>query len=142
MSDLVSRQAILEKLINMDKQKEDGYVLIQAYFDRLLKRLTDEVKELPKGAEPFQWAEPFQGAEPARIIDAEIETKYFRAVKKGIKNFALISDDDGITPGDILHLHELDGCCCTGLTVKRAAKYVLRDCPEDGLMDGYCIVGW
>lgn len=67
--------------------------------------------------------------------------EYFKAVRNGEKNFEIRIDEDNIQVGDLLILNEWDGFY-TGNGVRRYVKYVLRDAPALGLMDGYCIVGW
>ena len=39
-------------------------------------------------------------------------------------------------------LNEWDGNMFTGATITKKVKYVLRNVPEYGLMDGYCIIGF
>lgn len=73
-------------------------------------------------------------------IKKKIFPKYFRDVSIGIKSFELRKDDDDIQPGDVLDLLEWDGNY-TGRNIRCEVTYVLRNCPEYGLMDGYCIIG-
>jgi hypothetical protein len=80
-------------------------------------------------------------------IEKKILPEYFAAVRKRIKTFEIRKDDDNIQPGDILTLREWDGEKYTGNKLTREVTYVLRDCPEYGLMDGYCVIaiqpiGW
>ena len=61
--------------------------------------------------------------------------------------FEIRKDEDDIKPGDILILREWDGNGYTGHQTKREVTAVLKDCPEYGLMEGYCILslqisGW
>lgn len=61
--------------------------------------------------------------------------------------FEIRVDEDDIKPGDILILREWDGEKYTGSMMRREVTAVLRDCPEYGLMPGYCILslqvpGW
>ncbi len=72
-------------------------------------------------------------------IKKKILPKYFTAVQAGIKTFELRKDEDNIQPGDILDLFEWNGSN-TGRTIRCEVTYVLRNCPEYGLMNGYCII--
>ena len=74
-------------------------------------------------------------------IKKKILPRYFRDVQLGIKTFELRKDEDNIQPGDILDLLEYDGSSYTGRNARCMVTYVLRDCPEYGLMKGYCIIG-
>lgn len=67
--------------------------------------------------------------------------KYFQAVASEEKTFELRKDDDNIQVGDRLVLEEWDGERYTGFGLEREVTYVLRHCPEYGLMEGYCIIG-
>lgn len=76
-----------------------------------------------------------------KVVRKKILPEYFAAVKAREKNFELRKDEDDIQVGDLLILQEWNGHY-TAPVVRRYVKYVLRDCPEYGLMPGYCIVGW
>lgn len=81
------------------------------------------------------------GMLPMRIIEKKILPKYFEEVSRGTKNFELRKDEDNAQPGDVLFLREYEpGEGYTGRSVTRIVTYVLRDCPEYGLIDGYCII--
>lgn len=67
--------------------------------------------------------------------------EYYEAVRLRIKTFELRKDEDDIQPGDVLELYEWDGQQYTGHKLTREVTYVLRDCPQYGLADGYCIIG-
>ncbi|MBQ7431341.1 DUF3850 domain-containing protein [Butyrivibrio sp.] len=58
----------------------------------------------------------------------------------GNKTFELRKDEDDIQQGDTLDLLEWDQDY-TGRGVRCRVTYVLRNCSEYGLMDGYCIIG-
>lgn len=75
-----------------------------------------------------------------KTIKKKILPKYFGAVVTGAKQFELRKDEDDIQVGDELELIEWDGEP-TGKVVRCDVTYVLRNCVEYGLMDGYCIVG-
>lgn len=75
-------------------------------------------------------------------IEKKILPKYFDEVKSGNKNFELREDEDDIQPGDILVLKEWKNGEYTGEKVTKTVMYVLRNVPQYGLMDGYCIIGF
>lgn len=70
--------------------------------------------------------------------------EFFLQVCAGKKGFEVRADDRGIEPGDTVYLLEWD--CEQGYTgaVSRPlhVTYVLRDRPEYGLREGYCIFCW
>lgn len=77
--------------------------------------------------------------------EIKILPKYFRLVATphgGVKRFELRKDDRNYQAGDTVTLREWDGQEYTGKEITVGIKYVLRDCPEYGLMDGHCIFGW
>lgn len=77
--------------------------------------------------------------------EIKILPKYFRLVATphgGVKRFELRKDDRNYQAGDTVTLREWDGQEYTGNEITVGIKYVLRDCTEYGLMDGYCIFGW
>lgn len=74
-------------------------------------------------------------------IKKKIWSKYFQDILTGIKTFELRKDKDNIQPGDVLDLLEWDGENYTGRNIRCMVTYVLRNCPEYGLMEGYCIIG-
>ena len=67
---------------------------------------------------------------------------YFEDVKTRKKNFEIRKDEDDIQVGDILILCEWDGTHYTRRELSRKVKYVLRNVPQYGLQDGFCIIGW
>ena len=75
-------------------------------------------------------------------MEKKILPKHFQAVRDERKNFELRKDEDNIQPGDVLILMEWENGEYTGRTEVRRIRYVLRDVPEYGLMQGYCIIGW
>ncbi len=78
-----------------------------------------------------------------KIIRKKILPEYFEAVKARKKNFELREDDDDAQEGDLLILAEFEPYKgYSGRKLNRRIKYVLRDCPEYGLKNGYCIIGW
>ena len=75
-------------------------------------------------------------------VSKKILPKYFKDVCAGNKRFELRKDEDNIQVGDHLHLREWDGEKYTGNEFSVIVKYVLRNVPEYGLDDGFCIIGW
>lgn len=74
--------------------------------------------------------------------EIKILPQYYEAVSKGNKRFELRKDDRNYQVGDIIKLREWDGKEYTGYEMITGIRYILRDCPEYGLMEGYCIFGW
>lgn len=82
-----------------------------------------------------------------RQIEKKVLPEYYKGIRTHKKMFELRKDEDNIKPGDILVLREWDGEKYTGGKTRREVTAVLHDCPEYGLMDGYCILslqtpGW
>lgn len=76
-------------------------------------------------------------------VKKKILPQYFKDVCSGKKNFELRKDEDDIQVGDILTLEEwVPETGKTGYCTNRTVSYVLRNVPEYGLMDGYCIIGF
>ena len=76
-----------------------------------------------------------------KTVRKKILPEYFNAVQEYRKNFELRKDEDNIQIGDELILEEWNGEY-TGNYTWRKVTYVLRNVPEYGLNDGYCIIGW
>lgn len=79
------------------------------------------------------------------VIDhyLKILPKYFELLIAGIKKFELRKNDRDYKVGDLIVFMEWDGDDYTGrLTQIMRIRYILKDCPEYGLMDGYCILGF
>ncbi len=74
-------------------------------------------------------------------IKKKILPQYFESVLNKTKTFELRKDEDNVQVGDCLDLLEWDGEKYTGRNVRCNVTYVLRNCPQYGLMDGYCIIG-
>lgn len=77
------------------------------------------------------------------IHELKILPKYFNEVMSNNKHFELCKADRDYHVGDWILLKEFEngsytgresGCLCI--------SYILRNCPEYGLADGYCILGW
>ncbi len=58
------------------------------------------------------------------------------------KRFELRKDDRGFKVGDTLFLREVMDGVYTGRAIATTITYILRDCPEYGLQEGYCILGF
>lgn len=76
-----------------------------------------------------------------KIVRKKLLPKYFLSVKDRKKNFEIRKDEDNIQAGDLLVLEEWAGHY-TGAGLRRTVKYVLRNAPEYGLKEGFCIIGW
>lgn len=80
-------------------------------------------------------------------VKKKILPEYFEEVRKHCKTFEIRKDEDDFQVGDIIDLYEWDGEKFTGRHTKREITYILRNAPEYGLMEGYCIlaiqsIGW
>lgn len=75
-----------------------------------------------------------------KTIEKKILPEYFKAVHHREKTFELRKDDSDYQVGDMLKLREWDGEKYTGNVTFKQITYILRDCPEYGLMPGYCIL--
>jgi hypothetical protein len=77
-----------------------------------------------------------------QIHTLKIQPKYFTEVLHGKKNFELRKDDRDYQVGDLITLQEYENGTYTGKEIKNIPiNYILRDCPEYGLKEGYCILG-
>ena len=66
---------------------------------------------------------------------------YFEAVKMGNKTFEMRKDDRPYKVGDTVVLHEIGvGNAPTGREITKKIGHILRNCPEYGLADGFCIL--
>ena len=80
-------------------------------------------------------------------IEKKVLPEYYKEIRSHRKMFELRKDDSDYEVGDILILREWDGEKYTGCLTSFEITYILRNCPEYGLMDGYCILslqtpGW
>ena len=76
-------------------------------------------------------------------IKKKIIPQYFKEVCAENKRFELRKDEDDVQVGDEMILEEWDpDKGYTGEVALRPVTYVLRNVPEYGLMDGYCIIGF
>ncbi len=71
----------------------------------------------------------------------KISPKYLNDILDGSKKFELRKDDRNFKVGDVLKLKEWKDDHFTRNYVKVKVYYKLSDCPQFGLMDGYCILG-
>lgn len=78
----------------------------------------------------------------------KIAPEFFNDIESENKNFEIRKDEDDIQPGDILVLEEYivgkyppHSSKYTGKKVRREVEYVLRNRPDLGLQEGYCIIG-
>ena len=72
--------------------------------------------------------------------ELKILPKHFQEVWDGIKTFELRKNDRNYQRGDILVLREWNGKEYTGSCIAVRVTHILKDCPEYGLADGYCIL--
>ena len=77
------------------------------------------------------------------IHELKILPQYYEEVKAGNKNFELRRNDRGYKKGDTIRLKAWDGeNYLDKAPLERTIKYILVDCCEYGLMDGYVILGF
>jgi len=67
---------------------------------------------------------------------------YYDDVLKGVKNFELRKMDRPFNEGDVIILQEFVDGSLTGREQKLIIDYILSDCPQYGLMEGYGILGF
>jgi len=84
-----------------------------------------------------------EGAEKMRINHKlKISEKYYSDVLNGYKPFELRKNDRDFKLWEIIELSQVNEFGTnTGRSILRKISYVLKDCPEYGLKDGYCILG-
>lgn len=74
--------------------------------------------------------------------ELKILPQFYKDIFEGKKTFELRKDDRDFQVGDYIIFREYDGEKYTGApTMHCKIKYILRDVPEFGLMEGYCILG-
>ena len=76
------------------------------------------------------------------LHELKILPKYYDEVISGKKRFELRKDDRDFQVGDTVSLKEFEDGKYSGREKRFNIKYILRNCPEYGLKDGYCILGW
>jgi hypothetical protein len=75
--------------------------------------------------------------------EIKIAPEYYEAIKSGRKNFELRKNDRDYKVGDILILSEFGGEQSESKEpLVRIVEYVLKDCEQYGLKEGYCILGF
>lgn len=77
----------------------------------------------------------------SKTIEKKILPQYFKDIANGRKNFELRKDEDSIQPYDVLVLREFDEKKYTGYYISIMVDFVLRNCEQYGLMNGYVIIG-
>ena len=75
--------------------------------------------------------------------ELKILPQYYRAVRSGEKTFELRKNDRDFKVGDALTLKEFDATSgvYSGRELYTEVTYVLENCPNYGLADGFCILG-
>lgn len=77
-----------------------------------------------------------------KIHELKISPEYFEDVRWNNKRFELRKDDRDFEVGDMIRLFEYkDGKYTGRKTGVYEIRYILRNCPEYGLAEGYCILG-
>lgn len=72
----------------------------------------------------------------------KIKPEYYKDVECGLKKFELRKNDRDFQVGDVLMLIKLDDKGNETDQVTRVkVSYILKDCPQYGLKDGYAILG-
>ena len=80
---------------------------------------------------------------PIRVHELKCLPQYMRNVIYGEKRFEIRINDRDYQVGDMFILREWSPeHGYTGLRYQDQIKYVLKDVPEYGLQEGYCIFGW
>ena len=75
--------------------------------------------------------------------ELKILPQYYEEVKAGNKNFELRRNDRDYKKGDTIRLKAWNGeNYLDKAPLERTIKYILADCCEYGLMDGYVILGF
>jgi len=72
--------------------------------------------------------------------ELKILPEYFNEVRKGSKTFEIRKNNRDYKVGDSLKLLEFDGDKYTGEEVSRTITYILKDCEQYGLKDGFVIL--
>lgn len=73
--------------------------------------------------------------------DLKLLSLFYDDVMMGRKNFELRKNDRDYQVGDVFILREYDNGY-TGRYFIQVIGYILKDCPQYGLIEGYCIFGW
>lgn len=75
------------------------------------------------------------------VHELKISEKYFKDVVNGFKTFELRKFDREFKKGDEIFLSVYEGGEYKGYGAIYKITYILSDCPQYGLMAGYCILG-
>ena len=77
------------------------------------------------------------------VHDLKIKPKFYEDVLYGKKQFELRRDDRDFNVGDSVCLREWDEEAedYTGRSITKRIIYILRNVPEYGLQEGFCILG-
>lgn len=76
------------------------------------------------------------------IHSIQISTRDYDYIVSNIKHFEIRKDDNDYQVGDFLIFEEWENEEYLGRNTGFKIEYILRNCPEKGLMNGYCIIGW
>ncbi|MDU5262241.1 MAG: DUF3850 domain-containing protein [Clostridium celatum] len=76
-----------------------------------------------------------------KIHELKILSRYYEDVAMSNKTFELRKDDRDYEVGDYLNLREIDNNEYTGREINVEIVYILRNCSEYGLKEGYVILG-
>lgn len=77
------------------------------------------------------------------VHDLKVLPEYFEGVISGRKKFELRENDRDYRVGDRFVLREWEPCGgFTGRHYAGLISYVLKDCPQYGLADGFLVFGW
>lgn len=78
-----------------------------------------------------------------KLHELKIKERYYFDILNGKKTFELRNDDRDFHEGDLVHFKVVDALQQSVIDAKRVFRitYVLKDVPEYGLADGYCIFG-
>lgn len=74
--------------------------------------------------------------------ELKILPEYYDSIVSNVKHFELRKDDRDFQVGDFVILKEYSNGTYTGRETGFQIRYILRNCTEYGLMDGYCILDW
>ena len=78
-----------------------------------------------------------------KVHKLKILPEYYSKVISGIKSFELRKDDRNYKEGDYIQFFEYENGEYTGKSSNLfCVQYILRNCPQYGLMDGYVILGF
>jgi hypothetical protein len=78
----------------------------------------------------------------SKTHELKVVEPFFEHLRNRSKNFELRRNDRDFQVGDFLILKEYSPeKGFSGRALYSKIRYILKDCPEFGLMDGYCILG-